>query len=40
MSSYYQKGRADAAKGKFAPPKHGFFPESKAEHEEKEQWIQ
>lgn len=39
MSAYYQKGRADATKGKFDPPKHGFF-ESKNETEKREQAIQ
>ncbi len=39
MSAYYQKGRADAAKGKFDPPKHMIF-ESKNEGEKREQEIQ
>jgi hypothetical protein len=28
MSADYQKGRADAARGKYDPPKPGFFPSS------------
>ncbi len=39
MGSDYQKGRADAAKGKYDPPTHGFF-ESKTDYERKEQRIQ
>jgi hypothetical protein len=39
MSAYYQKGRADAAKGKFDPPKHGFF-DSKSQTEKRAQEIQ
>ena len=39
MSAYYQKGRADAAKGKFDPPKHGMF-DSKTTTEKKAQAIQ
>jgi len=39
MSAYYQNGRADAAKGKFNPPKHGFF-ESKNDWQKTEQKIQ
>ncbi len=34
MSAYYQKGRADAAKGKFDPPSVGMF-DTKAEAEKK-----
>jgi hypothetical protein len=36
MSADYQKGRADAAKGKFDPPKPGFF-DSKSESQKMEQ---
>ena len=39
MAADYQKGRADAAKGNFDPPKHGLF-ESKSDSEKKEQRIQ
>ena len=39
MSADYQKGRADAAKGKFDPPTHSFI-ESKNEAASKEQRIQ
>jgi hypothetical protein len=39
MSTYYQKGRANAAKGKFDLPKHGMF-DSTSEAENKEQAIQ
>lgn len=39
MGPDYQKGRADAAKGKFDPPKHGFL-DSKSEYNKKEQRIQ
>lgn len=39
MGPYYQKGRADAAKGKYDPPAHGLF-ESKSEYERIEQKIQ
>lgn len=39
MSPYYQKGRADAAKGKYDPPTHSMF-DSKKEGETKEQRIQ
>jgi len=36
MGAHYQKGRADAAKGHFDPPKAGFFA-SKSESEKAEQ---
>jgi hypothetical protein len=39
MSADYQKGRADAARGKYDPPKHGFF-ESEREREKAAQRIQ
>ena len=38
MSADYQKGRADAARGKYDPPKHGFF-ESERERERMAQRI-
>jgi hypothetical protein len=41
MSADHQKGRADASKGKFDPPKHNaILPESKSDYEKKEQRIQ
>ena len=39
MAADYQKGRADAAKGKYDPPKHGAF-ESKSSSDHVEQRIQ
>jgi hypothetical protein len=39
MSAYYQKGRADATKGKFDPPSHSIF-DSKSETEKKKQAIE
>ena len=39
MAADYQKGRADASKGKFDPPTHGFA-ESKTEWDRKDQRIQ
>ena len=39
MSADYQKGRADAAKGKYDPPKHSMF-ESEAAREKMAQRIQ
>jgi len=39
MSADYQKGRADAARGKFDPPKHALF-ESEQARERTAQRIQ
>ena len=39
MAADYQKGRADAARGKYDPPKHAFF-ESEQEGEKMAQRIQ
>ena len=39
MGADYQKGRADAARGKYDPPKHGFF-ESERERDKMSQRIQ
>ena len=39
MSADYQKGRADAAKGKYDPPEHPMF-ESKSERERIAQRVQ
>lgn len=39
MSADYQKGRADAAKGKYEPPKHSIM-DSRAQKERTEQRIQ
>jgi len=39
MGPDYQKGRADAAKGKFDPPKHSVF-DNRSDAEKKEQRIQ
>jgi hypothetical protein len=39
MSAYYQKGRANAAKGKYDAPTHSMF-DSKKDTEKKAQAIQ